>query len=68
MNVVSLDIQLVDNPTVDVGRLPKQVLQADGYFAQQDSFPILGYPNEVILQSVLGVRASPVLSHDQSMP
>ena len=58
----------MDNPTVDVGRLPKQVLQADGNFAQQDSFPILGYPNEMILQSVFGVRSRPVLSHDQSMP
>ena len=68
MYVISLDIKLMDNPSVYVGRLPKQVLQAVGHFAKQDSFPILGYPNEVILQSVLGVRTSPVLSHDQSMP
>jgi hypothetical protein len=57
MYVISLDIQLADNPPVDVGRLPKQLLQADGHFAKQDSFPILWYPNEVILQSVFGVCA-----------
>ena len=68
MHVFSFDTQLVEYPTVDVGRFPKQLLQSDGYFAKQDPFPILRCPNEMILQSVSGMRAFPIFSHDQSMP
>jgi hypothetical protein len=31
--MVSLNTQLMYNPAVDLGSLPKQLVQSDGYFA-----------------------------------
>ena len=68
MDVIPLDIQFVDIPSVDPGRLVKQHPQSDRHLADQHPLTILGYPDQMILKTVFGMCSCPIFWHDQSMP
>ncbi len=69
VDMIRQDLQLLDPPPVDLARLVQKMPQADGYFALQDPFPILGNPHEMVQQPVLGMSAGPVSQrHADSMP
>jgi hypothetical protein len=68
MKVIILNRDFTNPPVVHATRIIEKPFEADGNFASQHSLPILRYPNQVILQPMLGVRSRGVSDHSQIMP
>jgi hypothetical protein len=66
--MVHLYVQIADPPSVHPACIIEELSQADGYFASQDTPPVLWYPYQVVLQPVPGMLASPISGHSQIVP
>ena len=53
MHMIVLNAHLADPPSIHFARLIHKLLEADGNFALQHSFPIFRYPYQMILKTVL---------------
>jgi len=68
MMMIFANRDLADPPPAHAAGFVHQFLQADGYFALENSFAIFGYPYQMILKSMFCMGARGVPGLNQIMP